>query len=639
MADDSVKSILKRVESRTDKLEPALKKLSESLDKIADSFAGGKKESASREDLLQKFKAPFMQGVKPGGVSKDPNTNLLQEIKNTLRKNQEKTFPLFESIEKTLKNIEQKGGMFGGSSDIMDGLGGRGGVKGKDKSKPTAKPTSKIAEGASKAARFAKAIPGVGLAAAAGMGVYDAVTGFSDEGVAENLGIEGRQATFGEKMASAGGSVISGLTFGLMDKKAASRGIAGLFGAGPDEKAAATPSESTAGAIAAANVGKNPSVPISEEDRKKAQDTFQKALRGELPVGGKPGAAAAASVSSPKEEPKKETVAATKEEPKKEAAVKSAPSEKPASKPAKKTDSSSTVSMVEGDENYMALRMAKAALQGLYLDYRDEKQKKTEELINDIDKYPGGIVMEEDDPEYPAELKAIDDKYQKLIEDQKKEVEKLSKAPGVKEAQARQEREDARFEDDDFSSEDSDIFKEDKRTATVTSTETVTGGGSTTTRITEEGKKIHDESLAMSSRHENEMAAMYKDLKDQGKITGRKPGRSQEGSPNAVPELVELRKKQDAERAAFREKYKGVKDTYETVIEPPASSTTTSTTVSDMSQENADMKAEASGGGQPVVITNNNTTSSNQQTVSPVRTSPRPSNNSFERKQMETAVY
>lgn len=69
------------------------------------------------------------------------------------------------------------------------------------------------------------------LPLAAGMALYDGVSGYNNAN--ENLGIEGREATFGEKMSSAAGSVASGLTLGLVDGKSASKGISNFFGAGP----------------------------------------------------------------------------------------------------------------------------------------------------------------------------------------------------------------------------------------------------------------------------------------------------------------------------------------------------------------------------------------------------------------------
>ena len=83
-----------------------------------------------------------------------------------------------------------------------------------------------------KLARLGKAGLGiVGKVAApiaAVMTLSDAVSGYTN--AAENLGIEGREATFGEKLSSSLGSAVSGLSFGLIDEKNASKGIANFFG-------------------------------------------------------------------------------------------------------------------------------------------------------------------------------------------------------------------------------------------------------------------------------------------------------------------------------------------------------------------------------------------------------------------------
>ena len=52
-----------------------------------------------------------------------------------------------------------------------------------------------------------------------------------------NLGIQGRQATTGEKLSSAAGGALSGLTFGLISPETISKSIANATGAGPDSKA------------------------------------------------------------------------------------------------------------------------------------------------------------------------------------------------------------------------------------------------------------------------------------------------------------------------------------------------------------------------------------------------------------------
>lgn len=77
---------------------------------------------------------------------------------------------------------------------------------------------SKVASGA------AKVLGKLALPLAAGMAVYDGVQGWNRAG--ENFDVaEGQEATTGQKAASAGGSILSGLTFGLVDEKAASQGI------------------------------------------------------------------------------------------------------------------------------------------------------------------------------------------------------------------------------------------------------------------------------------------------------------------------------------------------------------------------------------------------------------------------------
>ena len=98
-----------------------------------------------------------------------------------------------------------------------------------DKNKGPSK-LAKLGKGALRAARF---LGPAGAVLSAGMAVGDAVQGYGDEATAENLGIEGRDPTTGEKASSAAGSALSGLTFGLIDKGSASKAIARFFGAGP----------------------------------------------------------------------------------------------------------------------------------------------------------------------------------------------------------------------------------------------------------------------------------------------------------------------------------------------------------------------------------------------------------------------
>ena len=111
---------------------------------------------------------------------------------------------------------------------------------------------TKALGGLGKLGGFAKGALGkLGPVAMAGMAAYDAVSGFNEAGA--NLGIEGREATLGEKLSSAAGSAASGLTFGMLGKDTASKGIASLFGAGPDAEKTATPNRvSQSGMLAAA---------------------------------------------------------------------------------------------------------------------------------------------------------------------------------------------------------------------------------------------------------------------------------------------------------------------------------------------------------------------------------------------------
>jgi hypothetical protein len=72
----------------------------------------------------------------------------------------------------------------------------------------------------------------LGPVAAGAMALYDGVQGWNN--ASELLGKEG-EATTGEKASASAGSVVSGLTFGLVDAGDASKGIADFFGAGGKE--------------------------------------------------------------------------------------------------------------------------------------------------------------------------------------------------------------------------------------------------------------------------------------------------------------------------------------------------------------------------------------------------------------------
>ena len=89
-----------------------------------------------------------------------------------------------------------------------------------------------LASGASLAGKAAlgaaKFLGPLGLAVTAGMAIYDGFQGWNKAG--ENLGIDEKDLTFGNKAASSAGSIVSGLTFGLVDAKDASKGINNFFG-------------------------------------------------------------------------------------------------------------------------------------------------------------------------------------------------------------------------------------------------------------------------------------------------------------------------------------------------------------------------------------------------------------------------
>ena len=137
--------------------------------------------------------------------------------------------------------------MFGGAKNALPTLADAG------TDVVTKKPSlaTKALGGLGKVGNLAKGVLGkLGPVAMAGMAAYDAVSGFNEAGA--NLGIEGRDATLGEKLSSAAGSAASGLTFGLLSKDTASKGIASMFGAGPDAEKTSMPNRvSQTGALAA----------------------------------------------------------------------------------------------------------------------------------------------------------------------------------------------------------------------------------------------------------------------------------------------------------------------------------------------------------------------------------------------------
>jgi len=155
---------------------------------------------------------------------------------------------IFNGATKALPTIADAGkGISNGATKALPTIADAG------KDAVTKKPglATKALGGLGKVGNLAKGVLGkLGPVAMAGMAAYDAVSGFNEAGA--NLGIEGREATLGEKLSSAAGSAASGLTFGLLGKDTASKGIASLFGAGPDAEKTAMPNRvSQSGELAA----------------------------------------------------------------------------------------------------------------------------------------------------------------------------------------------------------------------------------------------------------------------------------------------------------------------------------------------------------------------------------------------------
>jgi hypothetical protein len=193
-----------------------------------------------------------------------------------------------------------------------------------------------------------------------------------------------------------------------------------------------------------------------------------------------------------------------------------------------------------------SLQFAEADLQGLYKDWRNEKNQITQKLMSDP-RYPQGIIDDPNSPEYPKELKEIDEKYEKWIGIKKSEIDRIKKVPGVKEELKRQE-----YEEMDF-----DKFKPPTKVSgskfTTTETTSVSGGGSTTTSLakTSDAKKAEKELKDLDDKQAAERKVLVDKLKSEGKIKGRF-ATSKDYAEN--PELAALKQKQDNERAQIIKK-------------------------------------------------------------------------------------
>jgi hypothetical protein len=106
-------------------------------------------------------------------------------------------------------------------------------ISAKDVAKGAGKLGGKAVKGAGRAALSvlkggAKLLGPLGVAITAGMAVMDGIDGWNN--ASSNLGIKDEDLTLGNKAASSAGGVVSGLTFGLVDSKDASKGINNFFG-------------------------------------------------------------------------------------------------------------------------------------------------------------------------------------------------------------------------------------------------------------------------------------------------------------------------------------------------------------------------------------------------------------------------
>jgi hypothetical protein len=224
----------------------------------------------------------------------------------------------------------------------------------------------------------------------------------------------------------------------------------------------------------------------------------------------------------------------------------------PATTPTATPAKSKAVLEVEAEKNYQNYEVTLAELKDYYLDKRDEKNQMMQKLMSDP-RYPDGVIDDPSSPEYPKELKAIDEKYDKLIAVAKKTVEDYKNKPGVKEyiKKIEAKSKDKFFDEDDIEDELGDKKLTTKVAGskfTTTQTETVSGGGSTINKrvLSEDAKKAQEELKKLDDRQAEERKKVVDKLKSEGKITGRF---AKSSDFQNIDELKNLKAKQDAERA------------------------------------------------------------------------------------------
>ena len=528
----SVRSQVTAIEERTAKLEPVLRKLSDSLDRISETLAKQPAEDQpSRDELIKQFKQPF---ATPQAVTKEGSSDdLLNDIKDSLVLSQKDNFKLFKSIEETLLRIEQMGGSLGGGGDTKLKFGGGKGkpdapdkkvapdAKGKTsqaagkaaqaaEKKAATSTLSKVGSGIAKAAKF---LPGVGLAVGAGMAAYEGVQGFNN--AEKTLGIEGREATLGEKVSAAGGSIVEGLSFGLVSGKSAGNFFAGMFGAGPDAKK----KEEEAQKSVEAGVPPEQAAQVAEQA---VSDDFDNMMPAVTPMSDKP------------------------------PTVKKAPP--------------STAGAI-----------ASANVKGAGSDWKYIQEQRRKREAKDYDK--GMLAVADKGIEMLQPLSEDNDARREYISSFKK----------------------------------SDAFK-----------------SMSPEQQQEFDKRITTGDLSVENASKN--LASIKQAR-QSLVEGQEKGVSMEGLVRATEKVVPG--SANARDAALLKK---TMDMAMSGVSAPAASVELSKTMNELSQQNTDMRSDGQA-IQPVVINNQSTVNSSQQSFTPLRTTPRPNNNSFERKQMAVSDY
>lgn len=545
----SVRSQVEAIEQRTAKLEPVLEKLSDSLDKIAESFTSQSKEKEDsgdeRQDLIKQFKQPFAtpQAVKEDGKDLD----LLDDIRDEISFAARDQFKFLKNIDETLQRIEQMGGTMGGKGGLpdididldkkrkkkpkvdVDGPDKKSTTKAVDAAgkKSTGKATeaagkkaaggglSRIGGGLARAARFAGP---VGLAVGGVMAAADAYQGFTNP--EETLGIEGRKATFGEKLSAAGGGIVEGLTFGLVGKKSAGNFFAGMFGAGPDAKK----KEEEAQKAVEAGVPPEQAAQVADQTVSDDFDAIATSMTSITPI----------------------------------------------------SEEASVVKKAQSQVS-TAGAIATANVRGASPDFKYIQEQRRKREAVEYDK--GMLAVADKGIEMLQPLSEDNDVRQKYISDFKKSEAFTKMSP---EQQAELE-----------------------------------------TRLTTGDLTVENVSKNLSnirSARNNLVEAKEKGISMEGLV--RAADKVVPGSSNALDASL-VTKTIDMAQAGV-----GI----------PAASVELSKTVNQMSQENADMRTDTAP-VQPVVINNQSTVSSNQQSFTPLRTVPRPNNNSFERKVAAVSAY